>query len=199
MISKLEAVNTLLESIKDTPVNTLSGTLSTEAATAKNTLDETIHTVLAMGWAFNTDKRVTLTADNDGHITLPSDTLKVEINTDVEKQSRRYVLRGLRVYDRFTQSYEITSPLIAWTIVKLLDWDEIPESGQQYIKYRAVRLFQDRILGAKDGERLVSAEEARALLTLKQEHSEQERYNMLESPGIAEVAFRNPGSSHTWA
>ena len=52
--TELQAVNQMLSVIGEAPVNTITGTTTTDVSVAKNILDETSMTVQSMGWNFNT-------------------------------------------------------------------------------------------------------------------------------------------------
>ena len=51
--TQLEAVNTLLHTIGEAPVNSLTGTLPIDATLALNTINEISREVQAAGWHFN--------------------------------------------------------------------------------------------------------------------------------------------------
>ena len=52
--TELEAVNTLLHTIGEAPVNSLTGTLPIDATLANNTLSEVSREVQSAGWHWNT-------------------------------------------------------------------------------------------------------------------------------------------------
>ena len=51
--TKIESVNTMLSTIGESPINTLTGTLPVDATLAINILDEVNREVQAQGWKFN--------------------------------------------------------------------------------------------------------------------------------------------------
>ena len=56
LTTKLEAVNTMLGVIGESPVNTISGSsLPASVVVALNILDETNREVQSVGWDFNTE------------------------------------------------------------------------------------------------------------------------------------------------
>ena len=57
--TKLESINTMLSTIGEAPVNSLTGSLPTDATMAINILDEINREVQAQGWKFNTSYKVT--------------------------------------------------------------------------------------------------------------------------------------------
>jgi hypothetical protein len=185
-MTKLTAVNRLLNAIKESPVNTLAAPLSEEAADAQNVLDEVSDSVQREEWTFNTDYGVSAIRDVNGKIDLGESILSVEF-----PRANRFTLRGTKVYDIITSSFALEADLTLIKVVRLLAWDDLPSVAQSYICYRAMRVYQDRLLGTKDGERPVTREESDAHMRLKREHSRQRRPNALTSPQVNEVAFRN--------
>ena len=51
--TELEAVNSMLATIGEAPVNSITGTLPLDASLAKNTLNEINREVQSAGWHFN--------------------------------------------------------------------------------------------------------------------------------------------------
>ena len=52
--TELQAVNTMLSTIGEAPVNSITGTTTVDVSVAKNILDETSMSVQSQGWNFNT-------------------------------------------------------------------------------------------------------------------------------------------------
>ena len=50
--TELQAVNQMLSVIGEAPVNSITGTVTTDVSVAKNILDETSMSVQSMGWNF---------------------------------------------------------------------------------------------------------------------------------------------------
>lgn len=83
-LTKLEAVNILLDTIGETPVNSLTGTLTADVAKAKSTLEEVNKRVQNKGWHFNTKYDYTLTPDAiTNHIAIPVNVVKVDADRTV--------------------------------------------------------------------------------------------------------------------
>ena len=152
-MKELEAINTLLSIIGEAPIDQLSDiTVNeiTDSSLARRTLYEVSRDVQAEGWGFNTDYDVTLAMDSSNQFPLPDNALRVDFspNTYPEQQ---YVARGNRVYDRSTQRYDFggnSDTLTVDSMVRQLDWDELPHAAQQYIAIRAGRIFSDRYINS---------------------------------------------------
>ena len=66
--TELEAVNTILSTIGEAPLNSLSGSLPVDGTMAKNVLSEISREVQSAGWHFNTHYKSTLTRDTNNNI-----------------------------------------------------------------------------------------------------------------------------------
>ena len=158
LTSKLEAVNSMLGHIGESPVNSISDTnaLPISAATAISVLDEVSRAVQAEGWHFNTELKVTLSPAGDGTITLDEDVLEVDTtsNPDIAQ-------RGLALFDRSSNTSVFTSGLEV-NLTRLLDWTSLPEAARRYITLRASRVFQGRLVGSRELEALIARDEYNA-------------------------------------
>ena len=166
--TELEAVNTILSTIGEAPLSSLTGSLPVDGTTAKNILSEINREVQSAGWHFNTHYKVDLTRDSNNKIPVAVDALRVELNTKYDKSSYDVVQRDNYLYnlakntDVFDQNFEDN------TIVYLLEFEKLPEQARRYITIRSARVFHDRTLGANTLHKFSSEDEARSLAVLKQ-------------------------------
>ena len=153
--TKLQAVNTLLSVIGEAPLNSLTPPLTGDAALAERVLDEISTEIQGEGWSWNTMVYDSIPLDANGHSTLPSNTLAVRFNP-ISYPSQRFVLRGIKLFDRIKNSYDLrgslgvaltgsTTDLVA-QVVEELAWDDIPETGKRYIMIRSGRIYANRIV-----------------------------------------------------
>ena len=83
--SELQAVNIMLSTIGEAPVNSITGTTTVDVSTAKNILNETSMSIQSQGWNFNTHVNYkSLSLDSDNKVPLPQTALKLTqtLNTD---------------------------------------------------------------------------------------------------------------------
>lgn len=190
--SKLNAVNTLLAIIGEAPVNSLNPPLTGDASLADQILDEVSREVQGAGWSWNTMLYDSIPLDaSTGQSQLPSNTLAVRFNP-ISYPSQRFVLRGLRLFDRVKNTYDLRSSLgVALTgnssnlvaeIVEELDWDSIPETGKRYITIRAGRIFANRAVTSASIESYTAEDEQNALQTLKRTEDMAQNYNFISGP-----------------
>jgi hypothetical protein len=191
MITRIEAINTMLAAIRESPIDSLLSPLPDAASLANQVLGEIQREVLRMGWAFNTDLDVALTPDpTSTQIVLGSDLLKIEFDTSCLPTTIKPVLRGNRVYNRYGGTYTFTAALTAKRYVRMLAWEHMPDTARRYITLRAARTFVSRILPSDQAERAAGREEMLALRELARDANDVAPANMLRSPGIQELADR---------
>ena len=189
--TKLQAVNTLLSIIGESPINSLTPPLTGDASLADRVIDEISTEVQGAGWSWNTMIYKQIPLDANGHSTLASNTLAVRFNP-ISYPSQRFVLRGVKLFDRVTNDYDLrdslgvamtggTSDLIA-EIVEELAWDDIPETGKRYIMIRAGRIFANRAVTSNSIESYTSEDEANALQILKRTEDMAQNNNFISGP-----------------
>jgi len=177
--TKLEAVNTLLATIGESPVNSLTSGL-VEASLAEQTLDNVSRAVQSIGWTFNTDLTFKLTPDANNEINLPANCLHVDTTSLRISTSSDLVQRGMKMYDRIKNSYSMAVP-IEVDIVVLLDFGDMPETARRYTTIRAARVLQDRALGSEALHSFNTADEQAAWVSLMQNESDVKDLNIFDN------------------
>jgi len=162
LTSQLESVNVMLGHIGESPINTLTGSLPISATTALAALNEVSKEVQSEGWHFNSEKNVTL-APVSGRITVPSDAVQV----DTDDKSLDIIQRGSVLFDRANNTTTFTKS-IKVNLLRLLDWDSLPEEARRYITLRASRIFQGRTVGSRELEALIARDEYQARARLEE-------------------------------
>jgi len=190
--TELEAVNTILSTIGEAPLNTLSGSLPVDGTVAINILSEITREVQSAGWHFNTHYKVTLSKDTSNKIPLATNILRVELdNNKYSKiqydivQRDNYLFNLAKNTDIFDTNFEDV------IIVYLLPFNEIPEQAKRYITIRSARVFHDRTLGANALHKFSTEDEARALIVLKQAEATTGDYSIFDTPDQAYTITRN--------
>jgi hypothetical protein len=192
--TELEAVNTILSTIGEAPLNTLSGSLPVDGTIAKNVLSEVAREVQSQGWHFNTHTNVTLTRNTDNKIPLATNVVRVEIDP------RKYSKGDYDIVQRDTFLYNLAKNVDTFdkdfdnaTVVYLLPFNEIPEQAKRYITIRSARIFHDRTLGANTLHKFSQEDELKALSILKQAESLTGDYSIFDTPEQAYTIVRNNG------
>jgi hypothetical protein len=190
--TELEAVNTILSTIGEAPINTLTGSLPVDATVAKNILNEINREVQSMGWHFNTHYKGTLTRNTDNKIPLASNVLRVKL--DYYRYSKGVydiVQRNDYLYNLAKNTNIFDTDFEDVTIVYLLDFADIPEQAKRYITIRSARVFHDRTLGANTLHQYSKEDEAKALVVLRQAEMNTGEYNIFDTPEQAYTISRN--------
>jgi len=189
--SELEAVNTILSTIGEAPLNTLSGSLPVDGTIAKNVLSEVSREVQSQGWHFNTHYKVTLSRDTNNKIPLATNIVRVEVDPRrYSKVSYDIVQRNNELYNLAKNEDTFDTNFTDATVVYLLPFDEIPEQAKRYITIRSARIFHDRTLGANTIHKFSQEDEAKSLSILKQAESHTGDYSIFDSPEQAYTILR---------
>ena len=180
--TQLECINTMLSTIGEAPVNSLSGVLPLDASTAVNILNEVNREVQSAGWKFNTSWKVALNRDVNNKLVVGADVLHIEFDHLREsKSSYDPVLRGNYLYNLAKESYTWDKDFEYVTVIYLLDFETIPEQARRYITIRASRIYHDRTLGSQAIHKYSLTDELGALALLKQTEADTADHNIFDS------------------
>jgi hypothetical protein len=187
--TKLEAVNIMLSTIGEAPVNSLSSGL-VDAEMAETILNSTSRAVQADGWNFNTELDYPITPDVNGQINLPTNILRAD--AALTPTSKDLVQRGLRMYDKKNHTFTINDT-VDLDVVLELSFEDLPEVVKRYITIKASRVFQARVLGSDTLHKFTQEEEQQALFALKEFESATEDFNIFDSYDVSKVIDRGRG------
>ncbi|WP_145960512.1 phage tail protein [Novosphingobium meiothermophilum] len=141
--TELEAVNRMLASIGQSPVNTLTVSGVPDVVDALQVLRDTLRDVEAQGWSWNTDRNYSLSPQIDGTIKIPSGAMEVDAST----VSSNIVVRRnpntneLSLYDLDNQTYTFTAA-VEVEIIWAYPFEDIPQTARTYVSIAAARKFQ---------------------------------------------------------
>lgn len=173
--TELEAVNAMLDTIGEAPIDSLIDIEAPDAGTALRRLRIASKAVQLIGWEWNTDLEVTLTPNSDGNLVLPENTLKViAIAT---KGDEKLTTRGGMLYDRKNQTSVFTDTRKVTLVTGLL-FEDMPEAARQYVMLSAADKFQDGVLGSPTLDREAEESMMKALQSLEAAESEAGDYNI---------------------
>ena len=178
----------MLSAIGDSPVNQLDTATNAEARVAKQILDEVSRDVQSRGWHFNTAPDYTITRDSDNHINLPTTAVRFDIKSELYP-SLDVTQRGNKMYDRKDHTFVFDQDLKGEIII-LLAFTDLPQPARAYITARASRIFQDRVVGSEDLLRVLAADEATALATLKDFDDDTADYTIFDNLDAYQVINR---------
>lgn len=170
----LSAVNTLLSTIGETPVNSLEGALPGDVALALNTLVEGSRAIQAEGWVCNTEHNHNLLPNDKGEITVPQNTLKLFFH---DPASAYVTIHGTRLYDLVNHTYRFDGP-ISLSLVVFLSFPDLTETLRRYITAKAARVFQDRAVGSPTLHGFTERDEIEARAEALREDAQMGRWNL---------------------
>lgn len=183
----LQAINTMLSAVGEPPVNALT-TQRADSLIAQTILEEVCREVLTYGWHFNSEDKIVLSPESGTNYIYVSDSV-VRIDMDVAYQTYDVVIRGNRLYNRVTNSYEFFEPITVQRVI-LMDFDEMPETAKRYVTVRAARIFQDRMVGANTLHAFTAQDEVAALARLTEYESDIGDYTIFDSPDVWRTFLR---------
>jgi hypothetical protein len=182
-MTELEAVNVLLTTIGEAPVNTLTGNQVTDVTIARQVLNEVSREVQSQGWYFNTENGVKLNPDNNKHILPPADTARID------SRDHNIVIREDKLFDLDAFTYEFGGS-IKVNIVYYQDFTVLPDAAKRYIAARAARIYADRLLNSETIHAMTSKDERQALVDLRQFEEETADYTMMDSYAVSRITNR---------
>ena len=169
--TELDAVNSILMSVGESPVNTLT-VQSPEVAIAQKTLRQVCREVLAEGWMFNTENEYPITLDSNNHCIVPNNVLQIDLNHfkhlndyDVVKKSDNGIVK---LYDLIKHRYNFentSEDKLYVDIIWMIDFEDIPQVFKDYITIRASRIASNRMVSDPQAADMIGTDEnlARAL------------------------------------
>jgi len=183
-MNELEAVNVLLTTIGEQPVNTLTGNQTTDVTIAQQVLKEVSREVQSSGWHFNTEHDVELVPDSvDSHITVPADVARID------SKYKNVVTRSGKLFDLVERTYVFADKLKC-DIVYYQDFEVLPDVAKKYIATRASRIYADRSLNSESIHRMLMRDEQQALVELRHYEAETADHSMFDSYSVARVLNR---------
>lgn len=196
--TELEALNSLLGAVGETPVNTLENLGFTDASVGLAILRAKSRETQSKGWFFNRDYTYYFTPTADGSVPLPPNVLSVRPS---KLDGRRIVPRGdLGVVPHVIKLWDVTNSTFTFAadngptleVIWMFDFELLPETARRYITVRAATQFQAQYQGNEVSNSFSKDDERFALVALLEEEQLYEpRANMFnDASGVSEVFTR---------
>lgn len=155
--NKLDAVNEILSAVGSSPVNSLEDELNVDVLNAVRILDSVSKEIQSRGWDFNIEDSVALLPDDDTNLVpCPNNYLRFV------SSGYKLIRRSGYFFDILSQTNEFPEGLTLDTLVRGLDFEELPEVFRKFIACRAARIFQMRYLTSDDLNKHLMTEESSA-------------------------------------
>lgn len=180
--TELDAVNSILMSVGESPVNTLT-VQSPEVAIAQKTLRQVCREIQAEGWSYNTENEYPIELDTNNQCIIPNNILQLDLNIfqhgkdyDVVRRSDNGVMK---VYDKKGHSFTFENcEKLFFDITWMLDFEDLPQVFKDYITTRASRIASNRMVNSQPSARLLESDEAAARAAAVEYENKQGDYNI---------------------
>lgn len=184
-LTELQAINQILSTTGDAPVSSVTSTYE-QAVVARRILLEISRQKQAKGYWFNEIDEQLIIQDSNGYVNLPSDVIRV----DVPRDSGYLVQRGLRIFNKRTNSYVIGED-VYMNLVTELTWDLLPQSFRQVVVAYASLRYNAEYFGSPELNQTIQNDIFAKELELQKEDIDNRDLNMLRSTRASNIAFKN--------
>ena len=185
--TELSAVNAILGSIGQSPVNLLDYA-NPEISFIYNILKESNIDVQTEGWTFNIEYHIKENVSTtDNKIIIESDVIRID-NTDEWDRTRDFVRRkdsdGIwKLYDRVNHTFEYPDDDYFYVNkVRLLKFEDIPAPFQRYIVYKACGRAAVQLVSNANLQKMLSTFETQARATALEYECNQGDHNFMGWP-----------------
>jgi hypothetical protein len=179
-MTELEAVNEMLMSIGQAPVNTLNVTGIRDVSLARQRLSSMTRRVLTRGFNFNTDEDYELSPDVDGIIPIPTGVIRIEGAEPRQSFTQRRHSSGvLALYNLTDKTFTFPAP-VSVKVVWAYSFEDLPETARCYIATAAARRFQSKVIGSQILDRYEEEDEMKAWFLLERDERAQRRTNLFQ-------------------
>ena len=181
--TELSAVNSILGSIGQAPITSLTGTAlqNPEISFIKNLLDEVNKDVQSIGWNFNSAYKVKQSPDTNGNYIVPANAILYDISEGQIDRRTNVVKRDGKLFDLVHQTDVFTQDYYFDTI-SLLQFTDLPPSIQRYIIARASVRAATQLVSNADLVKLLKLEETQARANAMNYETEQGDHNFMGWP-----------------
>ena len=174
--TELEAVNTCLMNIGETPVQSLEDDTVVDATIALDIVRNVTRELQTQSWHWNTDVQIKLARNLEGRIVLAPNVMRVKPSGN--DSHLPIVQRGVYLYNRLTHSYKFDHDITVDQTIGL-PYDELPETARRFIALRAARIFQERTISSETLAQSDRRDEQTAYTQLVNEETNVAGYNMV--------------------
>lgn len=184
--TELDAVNTLLGSIGEAPVNAVVYDGLSDAAVALRVLLRIARKIESQGPRCCVEEDFPLTPDAvTGEINIPSNILNVKGRDPY----REIVLRGTKLYDKTNHTYRFDRT-IQCDVTWFLPFNNLPEHVKHLIVIRATHQFQKEVMASNQLATFTEEDLREAQAEFVSREMTNNQITMLTSPGVAPILDR---------
>lgn len=163
-LTKLQAVNIVIRAVGEPPVFS-TDSQNPYVLTALSLLAEKSRDIQSKGWWFNTQRSFRLLPDEQGYVSIPSNTLA--INTD--DPNSKYAVRDDHIIDLNNNTYKFGEP-ISLSIIEEVEFNNLPYAAAKAIAYNAAIEMQRSFEMDRNKLSSLAIDYREAEMELKKEH-----------------------------
>lgn len=195
-VTELDAVNMMLMSIGQSPVNALDSTGIKDVEIARLWLHNTSREIQSKGWTFNQDFGVVLSPDGNSRILVGSNVLSIDPTYSNEDWVQRYDVANTSqaLWDLVNQTFTRTEDLKC-DITYFYDFEYCPATFRNYCALLAAQRFQTGAISSELLFRFEQNEIDRAQVAFERENTRVGDRNILSGSDFTNQIFlrrRNP-------
>lgn len=197
-ISKVEAVNRILQALDGTIISTLTGPQKDSVLQAIRAIDTSTEKVqLENEWTFNFDGPRRLTVNGDGEIDVPSDYIYIKFRQWTNGSVWNLTVKSGKVWNAKDGTHQITGT-VEIEGARKFSYEECPAAIQNYIIEKAKYEFLGLHMNLSAPRMAIYAQEMRDAYNAAAKWDSQQRFGVIGvSPNIRDV-FRAGGNSRGW-
>lgn len=184
-LTELDAVNNIIGTIGESPINSLETLQNVDAINALRILREVSRQEQARGWSFNTIEEHILTPDTYSKRIPWSDNYLFLKGTNGEKLVRS----GDNIKDLNNNQLVFNNPVTAKAVL-LLSFEYLPEAMRSFIVTKAAYKFQSRYFGDDALTKVTQADMQEAWQYLMEYEVDNNDYNLLNHTYVQELLSR---------
>lgn len=190
LTTELDAVNLMLSSIGEAPVNSITELEAvSDAGIALSVLRRFTRSILSEGWHFNSDYEYELQPTPNDEIICPNATASVDLSR-IEGATWDAVWRDGKLWDRRAKSFTVFTRAVKCDIVWLFPFDELPEKAREYIGTKAAVWFQQDIIGSEKVDQFLVRRALDAERKFKKHESRQADRTIFDAPHMRRTVRR---------
>jgi len=192
-MTKIDAVNLMLASIGQSPLNTITGTIPKEGTKAVLALDNALREVLLQGWSFNTDTEYPLTPNGSNQIDVPAAAAMIDPSYG-QNYTMRYdsaATAGMRLYNNDTRTFNEFTDEVKVDVIWYFEFEQVPQHCRQYVTNKAARKFQAGMIASQILYAFTKEMEAESYAAFRRIEKRQQDFNINRNSPAAH-RHRNP-------
>ena len=185
-LSELDAVNNIIGTIGESPIDTLDEMTDVDSQNALRILRDISRQEQARGWSFNRIPFFTLTPTQDTKKIPWNDTF---LFLKALNPCRKLVRQGEYIKDLYRDSTTFEHP-IAVELVLHIPFDQLPDQMRSYIVAKACFVFQNSYFGDDSLTKVTQMQVQEAWQYLQEYEIDNNNYSMLDHTYVRKLLLR---------